>query len=1207
MALSELEKRRKLNTLEKYLNPEYSLGKPYDVFNQSEFRTQSDLNQIKGILDVSDELNIGPELKESLTGVANVLDEKIANYGKQSDFGGLGILDTISDFGRGANQKIASGLGWAVDTGLKMNPKSWFNEPTEDLLSDEELREVWEGSEQSLNNVLESRRKSRLGISPGDRIVESLGNVNIGYGSTDERTLPTDYATKAGGYTAEALPYMFGIGNMIRSGTFNPFSFGKTAPMTAPVVTGTFKGPQSNILNNIMADMRRFSATNPGVAVAGEALASTGYGVGMPYAEDTLNDPTASFVEKAWATTVPVLTTGGFAVAPVGAKEGYSAVAQALRNSFDIENNMIGNAVKTLWAKRPQMFGGKNQDLTWREAWGGAKSQKDIQEEGPGLSINPTRMGNRIVNEVNNFFDNIGTQIKLSPAGKKWGKGLSTVFKTENAEKYESILQAVKKDYPQISETEAIRITDDLVEKALIREKGTAKINNILLSAKENPALVLEEISKINKVLMKQQGVDNLDDLIGIPTFVASGGDDISKQSPTLMALTNYEIKNSEPFAKRIIENTQRRREYIDKEIKNILGGADTEFSAMSVADATELANRNYDRQVVREIMSVLDDHNARNKQLGIDDVTAGNNAIELLRRIDRDVRVSNNQKWEALKSEYGQETTEQFNQVRNSILKMQEQDFELINLPPKIKERVLRLTTFNSEKDTPINFGEVDKLRKSVNLALRQEYKKIDSDPNTIDSLKSLQTSLNDDMRKIFPFTRDASDSTRVYHNLFTRQNEVYNWIRKNNQGTYDLEGTKSLDHLFGSAGQSNMIIERDPFALKQWKNAIYGGSKLAYKDINKIKQTVNESEAVFKSVIANMAEESFDKQTNTFNPNILRKFLVDNRKLLEMFPENKKLIKMYLKDITRLQKDLDNNVFGVANIEKDPITNRVTIARSEDSVQKAQLKELLLNDNPSVALEGIMLDEANGHRELMRLVNGVKSLNDPDLTKAFKTSLIEGLIRSGYIQGKDGITGTQFKQLFNRTHGSKFNLRQSLKETKLFNDKELSGLDDALKLYELELGAFNNPQLFAALKDVDPTNTMIDTFARVLAANFSTNFSTGPGAGLVIAGRFTRLTQGLLQDIKTPAVRDFIQELLLDSAKFEKYFKEFSDVLNIPLTEAVKEKTKRNAFNRVKAPMYAVGIELNWPDFEKAWDQMTYEERLNQGRLDALKYGVQ
>ena len=53
--------------------------------------------------------------------------------------------------------------------------------------------------------------------------------------------------------------------------------------------------------------------------------------------------------------------------------------------------------------------------------------------------------------------------------------------------------------------------------------------------------------------------------------------------------------------------------------------------SAMSVADATELANRNYDRQVVREIMSVLDDHNARNKQLGIDDVTAGNNAIELL------------------------------------------------------------------------------------------------------------------------------------------------------------------------------------------------------------------------------------------------------------------------------------------------------------------------------------------------------------------------------------------------------------------------------------------------------------------------------------------------------------------------------------------------------------------------------------------------
>ena len=76
MALSELEKQRKLFAIEKYLNPEYSLGKPYDVFNQSESRTQSDLNQIKGILDFSDELNIGPEVTESLTGVEKGLENK---------------------------------------------------------------------------------------------------------------------------------------------------------------------------------------------------------------------------------------------------------------------------------------------------------------------------------------------------------------------------------------------------------------------------------------------------------------------------------------------------------------------------------------------------------------------------------------------------------------------------------------------------------------------------------------------------------------------------------------------------------------------------------------------------------------------------------------------------------------------------------------------------------------------------------------------------------------------------------------------------------------------------------------------------------------------------------------------------------------------------------------------------------------------------
>ena len=146
----------------------------------------------------------------------------------------------------------------------------------------------------------------------------------------------------------------------------------------------------------------------------------------------------------------------------------------------------------------------------------------------------------------------------------------------------------------------------------------------------------------------------------------------------------------------------------------------------------------------------------------------------------------------------------------------------------------------------------------------------------------------------------------------------------------------------------------------------------------------------------------------------------------------------------------------------------------------------------------------------------------------------------------------------------------------------------------------------MFRALKEIDPTNGMIDTFVRVAAANFSTNFSTGAGAGLVIAGRFTKLATAMLQNLKNEQIKRIIEDALLDSKKMERLLT-IGQNLNKDVGDLSTPKNKAEAYTKFRSYLLTYGVELTYPEFETAWEDMTFEEKINQGRLDALKYGVQ
>ena len=76
MAISELEKKKKLNEINKFLSPDSG----YNLFGGSEKTTQKDFNTIKSVLDNASEYGIDENIQASLFGSGNILNDKLNAY-----------------------------------------------------------------------------------------------------------------------------------------------------------------------------------------------------------------------------------------------------------------------------------------------------------------------------------------------------------------------------------------------------------------------------------------------------------------------------------------------------------------------------------------------------------------------------------------------------------------------------------------------------------------------------------------------------------------------------------------------------------------------------------------------------------------------------------------------------------------------------------------------------------------------------------------------------------------------------------------------------------------------------------------------------------------------------------------------------------------------------------------------------------------------
>tara|TARA_B100000212_G_scaffold341411_1_gene324518 strand:+ start:1544 stop:5002 length:3459 start_codon:yes stop_codon:yes gene_type:complete len=1117
---------------QEFINAIYGNKATSDFFNQDLRGTNATIGALQGFLGNE---NVPKEIQEAAAGTLNVLNQRRNVLSENKDDN---ILDRTL---KSVNQNIFGGVGTGIDA--------------------------------IVNTVMPGRDSNVRG-----GLLDTTKKLGMTYGDVDERALPTTYANRTGQVVAETLPFMFGgasvINALARPIAALPSAFGGSA----------IYQQGRNVAGRAVDDIASFIGRNPGKALTGEAASLAGYSAAVPYSLDVLEDEDASTVKKLAAGTLPLITGVAAPLATEGVKGTVKGTYNLTKKAGD---NTFGRLID---GTRNVFYGRQNIDPTTGEVPGSWKLFKEglkgnfnyeTDKVTGGIS---TTIENNVIKPIVGFYDDTVNYLKTSETYKN--KRFLELSKNNKYVEKQKKLAEEGKNQEEIN----LIIRKDIEEEVALEQAQAAErvaASNLAKAIKAgngDPEKTLEKIAQYNAdkaALDKDLGIE-----LTNPSLASVAADD----DPILMALTNFEMKSNEAFLKRTKSIVETYRETVQNRV-NALGGNATPQQLTSVIQQARAETTD---RIVKELQTKVSQQKERLvKNFGLDDEEASKRAGDILRTVYNDVKATEKRLWEGLKANYKTETTDPFTKTRNSLLRMVEGDLENINLPKDIKKRILQIQKLN-EEDGLINFGEVDKLRMSINGAIRSlQNSNGEIDRNLLDNLIVLRSSFNEDIGDIFPFARNAAATTRAKHDIFTRNNNVYDMVSKNNRGVLQRNSAQSAESIF----ERNQL-DGVPYALPEFKQAYLEGSKLSGKSANEIRAVVQESELAMQTILAQMSRDVID-ENGIFQPNRFYTWMKDNKNLVNEFPVLKTVLKRYRNDIRQLEKDLNDDVFGQFTAIKNLGDGTFTLTTD---TEKALLGQILDVDNPVPAIETMILNRATGSTDLMNIVKGVKALPKGQREVAeegLKTSIIEAIIRSSVKEvTEDGVQSVAGKVVvrsnltnaLEETIGNK-TLYELLGDTGLYSSSELRNLKKTLKIYDKDLQSFTNPEMFRLLQDVDPTSGMIDTFARVAAANFSTNFSTGAGAGLVIAGRFTRLAQAMLKNLKSDKARELIQDALLDSRKMERLLRIEQDINNPELTK----KGLANSYVKFKSLLGQYGAELSFNDYKTAWEEMEAQDRFD------------
>ena len=1144
MAISELEKKRKLNEINKFLSPDSG----YNLFGGSERTTQKDFDTIRGVLDNASEYGIDENIQASLFGSGNILNDKLNAYNAgDTDYFG-------EDFLRSYNQSILGGIGsvpdWFIDSGNKIQ------------------RDLNKYAGTNFEVYDEDKNPSNISGKLQDLAFDYAG---IGYGDIDKRALPSNFSARAGGAAATVTPYMFGLNAAIARGGSPIQSL--NAPVAPSGVFSSTARPEA--VRQLTQPLRSYMATSPITATAAELAGTVGYSLGVPYMEDTLADPNAGTAEKIFASVFPLITTGGAGVGPELTKATGRFAAGTVKNLVSSGGPAVNLANRTFQGLK----GIFNKE-------GFIKGFKDAGNEAALTSPK----------NIENAYQKASTDL------------VSYLGRTKDS------IELFLKSNPKFMKT--FGITAEQV--GVFKEEAAAKmLIQAMRESGENPVEIGKRVNAFNKRFYNSKKPEEQADMIGSLAAIATQqGDDVASQSPVVLAMTNWESKNNESFLKRFSDMQRTREGNLNTRIKEILQGSDAEYTGMTYADALSQASKEESERITGFTTKHITDHfNSLQKNFNLTNDEAATRTTQLIRELFSDVKVQEKALWNETKNNFDAETFAPFKSLEESVITLKSENPSDTFYNTSLKKPIE--TILKKLKDgKPVTYKEAYNLKKDIDLKITSELAVPPNlkDQNKIVELFNLRKVVNDDIGNGFDFAKTASAQTRSKHDLFTRKNAVYDIVAQTNRSTAKMEES-TLTEVLLEGGVAK--YEGTPYALNEVQDVIKKSVKLTNKDTEKQKEIIQKSNDNIQFMLGTMVDDIFDSSTGAFAPERIVNWINSNQKTINKFPKFEEFINTYRNNIGALKADLDNNVFNLNTLEKDPFTNKLKLIARPKSENVNYFQQIINSDNPSVVLEKVLLDEEFGPSQLINIYNNTKAVANQlksdksygPVNKAvdgFKTELVEAISRIGYSQNKvpdgDGNLTNNFSNILNRRYGQSETLSKALQDLGIFTKKELQNLDNVLNLYNKDLGALENPELFRALKDVDSTNGMIDTFVRVAAANISTFFSAGTGAGLVIAGRFSRIGQSMLRNLKNEDIKLVIEDALLDSIKFEKLLKIGNELSKSP-SEILSPSNIASAYTKMRTFLLPYGVKLSYRDFESEWTNMIKEERIEQGLRDTAK----
>ncbi len=1178
---------------------EYSIGDDtFKKFDRSTaIRLLPDLTEKFASLDNEE----GRDIAKALTGVldANITQEE--NYQRDSRLDavgrGVGTAPTgiTSLFGLTdlANQALGfvPGIGKRANQGIFGRDEGIYPIPPEDFV---------------------------FGRAYQDQKYHDL--TGLGYGSLSD--VPTEYMPyyKGGRFAGDAFSIPLAIRTAL-AGYASKYPQSYTGQVSQGVAN-------PNLSSGYFDDIIKMELTRPKFSQALNLSSATAMGLSETYGqEQDLTD-----LQRFLLNTTAGLTAGGIV-----------SVTDALKGVVSVPKVLVYNPSKKIYELKVKPYVDKAK----------ANLGSSLDEVAPKVTGEDGYIpfaGSKAVDTIDGIKDNISLinfQIRKAFKGQSEEDYMVHIRKILERELNKGTIQKYQKEHIDNlnNQFKAGNITKAELDEGI---KNSSEIGNIRLleEVKNNLAIKNAEIKNIETKILKgeiskkagDEEIQIIKDSMLTPTTVTGPRGDVLKG----IALQRYNDPTSSDFRKTfdtILDNM------FNRTVNNI---QNLQNRGVNSKDMPQFIRQTYDdleREISAIIKKGIDDVDDAYKGFG-DKRSLSNALVSRIKYYDQALNKEVSKLYAPLETYMKNtpitnldESITVINNLKNSgrILPKDKEFQSIIKNIEDIQKLLIRQSN-GEQVNFPREFN-LNRLKSSIT-NLRDLGRRLLKDESKGDSqiVNQISNALQRDLQNLSsdnPQLLNANAMSAFKHELIDNT-LLNNFLRPDAKGLPRVDRNIAIKKLItedykddidipiAQLQEADDVVARIYQGEQEIKRALPDGSEQTIKITSfspKEKSVLNRPTDLAKAETSNELLEAIVKElyldnnlfpNNKLNKATLNEWRLKNKEVLRLLPELDARLQTLMKESVDVADTVMKNpesLFNVQGITRTFDENGIVfkIDGLNPNSQIVKLLNLREGSDVSSIMSRLFTDTEVPASEIVNLYKTAKTTPNAkniktettDLRNSIRGYFIDELFaQAGLKKVIDDTTLTTYQRqsinddailnLLNRNLLGKTQ-RDLLIENNIFTKEEMSLLLNQMKNLKASENARNYLGRYSQEFNLFPVASQLDLLTRIAGANFSTNFSTGAGAGLVIAHAMNKRFASGLQRFLQP--KDMIK--ILDKALTDpKYFQKVMEATNAPLNPINKAKNLRPT-------LLEVGIDIAEKDLieeiENNPDLMNNEEYQN------------